>query len=571
MTAVDSLEPTVLGAGWRHRKVVGAWLLAAVVLTSGYLVLRPRTYEGTASIVLQQGSVPGVNPTVTPDRFVADQVAILRSPVVAAKARSILSNGDTDVPAESANKLGTVSVTSSATDSEVKIAVSAKTLAKADAEIRALLDAYSQVQDANLQTVTNSALQQINGAIAGLDAQLAKLNPTGAANPDPRVADQVTQLLEERDSLQQQNDQITLSNSLSAGRFIVSSQPKASRQSIGGTALKLGLVAVALGLIIGIGHAYTIALRRKRFDGKLQPQTLLHAPLLIEVLDLGVGSDGVHLVVRDAPESPGAEAFAFAAQMQFGSVAAASTGGVVIAMTSALRGAGTTTVVANLGLALAQSGLLVLVVDGALPSSTPRTDRDTDEPSLTQLFLGPGGAYMGLEDVTEGGVSLTDAAGTVDHHRLVLLASGGRQAGTIDAIGPGAPTETLADGDIPNGADGISGIADLSTVRPSISHGHLGPRFAGGCPIAGRSTGAFRLRADRCAPCAQHRGSRRTFAGRRSGGSGRGGRGPSHSCAGRHRPSPRPRRHGGRLRLQPDAISGPERPSARPLIPCPIR
>src|SRR5579863_9022272 len=113
MTADDSLEPTVLGAGWRNRKVVAAWILVAIALTIAYLLIRPTRYEGKASIVLQQGSVPGVNPTVTPDRFVADQVALLRSPVVAARARSILNTGDRNVPAQSGGKFGPVSVASS--------------------------------------------------------------------------------------------------------------------------------------------------------------------------------------------------------------------------------------------------------------------------------------------------------------------------------------------------------------------------------------------------------------------------------------------------------------------------
>jgi Mrp family chromosome partitioning ATPase len=465
MTADDSLEPTVLGAGWRHRRVVGAWILAAIVLTGAYLVLRPTRYNGTASIVLQQGTVPGVNPTVTPDRFVADQVALLRSPVVAARARSVLNNGDKNVPAQSASKLGPVSVTSSATDSEVNISVGASTGPEADAEVRALLDAYSAVQNENQQAATASALQQINSTIAGVDAQLATLNPTGAAVPPVGVVNQVTTLQGERTQLQQQSDQIRVSNSLNAGRFIISSQPQASRQSILGTALKLGLVAVALGFLLGLGHAYLLGLRRKRFESKTQPHTLLRAPLLIDVPDLGHSTQGDQLVVRDAPTSAGAEAFAFAAQMQFGNGTGPSSGGVVVAVTSAINGAGTTTVVANLGLALARSGQLVLLIDGAVAPDAGTTRADHHEPSLTELFLGPGGAFLGLEDVTEGGVPLTDAAGTVDHRRLVLLGSGGRYGAGGDVVGlVGGEGQNLADLDTPNGSTDLSSPSGIQAA-----------------------------------------------------------------------------------------------------------
>jgi Mrp family chromosome partitioning ATPase len=156
--------------------------------------------------------------------------------------------------------------------------------------------------------------------------------------------------------------------------------------------------------------------------------------LLIDVPPLDLRSPSDQLVVRDAPASPGAEAFAFAAQMQFGSDTGTPGRGVVIALTSAESGTGTTTVVANLGLALAQSGLLVLLIDGAVASG-PLLGQAGAGPSLTELFLGPGGAFLGLLDVTERGVALADAAGTVGDRRLVLLGSGSRH--TVAANGNG--------------------------------------------------------------------------------------------------------------------------------------
>jgi Mrp family chromosome partitioning ATPase len=446
MTEGDSVEPTVIGTGWKHRKVVGAWILVAVVLCSASLVLRPRRYQGTASILLQPGVAPGFDSSVTPDRFVADQVALLRSPVVADRARAILRQGDSGVPASSGASIGTVSASSNATNSEVTLSVTADTAASADAAVQALLDAYTQVRNENQQQATTSLVKQLDVSIADADAQLSKLSPTGG-NASPALAANIGQLQAEVAALQQQRDQVSVNNTLRAGRFIVSSPPRASRHSIWGAATKLGLLAALAGILVGLGHAYLLSQRRRRFASKSEPKDLLRMPLKIAVPQFDLQSAGAQLVVRDAPESAAAEAFAFAAQMQAGRHAEAR----VIAVTSAENGVGATTVVANLGLALAQCGLQVLMIDGAVGGG--KGELETCRPSLTELFHDMTDEILGLEDVVEAGASLSEARVTAANQRLVLL-GGGHRRGRTDNAGPLTEVEvaTVANGERQTGA-----------------------------------------------------------------------------------------------------------------------
>jgi hypothetical protein len=50
MTAGDSVEPTFLGSGWRHRKVVGAWILVAAVIGTASLMIGKNLHGGGLSL-----------------------------------------------------------------------------------------------------------------------------------------------------------------------------------------------------------------------------------------------------------------------------------------------------------------------------------------------------------------------------------------------------------------------------------------------------------------------------------------------------------------------------------------
>jgi len=82
-------EPTLLGALWRFR-----WLMLALVILGGvlgvvYAKAQSTRYQATASFVVQDPRTSALFDTAAgqqPARFVADQVAILESTVIAERA-----------------------------------------------------------------------------------------------------------------------------------------------------------------------------------------------------------------------------------------------------------------------------------------------------------------------------------------------------------------------------------------------------------------------------------------------------------------------------------------------------
>ncbi|MFZ0493145.1 MAG: Wzz/FepE/Etk N-terminal domain-containing protein, partial [Acidimicrobiia bacterium] len=79
-------EPTLLTAAWRHRWIVVVTTVAMVALGIAYSAVRPPTtlYTARASLVVQAtASGLDLGTSGNPQRFVANQVEILRSEAVA--------------------------------------------------------------------------------------------------------------------------------------------------------------------------------------------------------------------------------------------------------------------------------------------------------------------------------------------------------------------------------------------------------------------------------------------------------------------------------------------------------
>ena len=79
------LEPTIIEALWRYRWLTLLFLLAGAALGALYGVLQPPAYEATAAFVVQDPQAVSILNRTTdqrPERYVADQVAILESTVV---------------------------------------------------------------------------------------------------------------------------------------------------------------------------------------------------------------------------------------------------------------------------------------------------------------------------------------------------------------------------------------------------------------------------------------------------------------------------------------------------------
>jgi capsular exopolysaccharide synthesis family protein len=171
-----------------------------------------------------------------------------------------------------------------------------------------------------------------------------------------------------------------------------------------------GAAGLALGLLLGVGGA---VLRDRLDDSVRGPRDLAdqtELPVLATV-QAPAGDDGARIVVRDAPDSPAAEAYR---QLRGKVGRAARNGGrtpTVTLVTSASWDDGAVDVAANTAVALASAGMRVLLVDG-----------DLREPRLAALF--DVAADGGLSGVLAGTVTLAEAVRATGVDGLQLLPAG---------------------------------------------------------------------------------------------------------------------------------------------------
>lgn len=158
-----------------------------------------------------------------------------------------------------------------------------------------------------------------------------------------------------------------------------------------------GLLALIAGAILGSG----IALARERFDQRLHGsedlERRLGAPVLATIPHIADWKtrDDAELIMLSEPTSPTAEAYrALRTNLQF---IGRRDSARVIAITSPFMGEGKTTTVANLAVALAQSGKRVIAISC-----------DLRRPRLHRFFNCSN--EVGLTDILTDGVGIEDAA-----------------------------------------------------------------------------------------------------------------------------------------------------------------
>jgi Mrp family chromosome partitioning ATPase len=183
----------------------------------------------------------------------------------------------------------------------------------------------------------------------------------------------------------------------------------------------LGLLVLAL---VGVLASYIVALRRRRFAGRHEPENLYQAPLLGDVPRLQAENITSALPVVTNPISAAAESFRFLAA-SLGTVQPAHEHLPVI-VTSATSGSGKTTMSANVATALAARGWRVLAVDA-----------DFIRRGLSTLLLETDGMQgPGLSEVLSGEVNVETAArpATIEQGTL---------SGELSVLTPGASGDLL--------------------------------------------------------------------------------------------------------------------------------
>ena len=463
-----SADPSPFSAAWRHKWIV----LASVIIFGGlgwWYASETEAYSATAKLAVQDprsSIVFDQGLRFDPERYVADQIEIIRSRAVAAEASRLLAEADPPIAIDPETLLSNATVDSADATDLVSISYSDVAPGVAIAITNAIADAYQTISRSSAEATFASVLAELDASIAELEGEQGSIQSqlderrSAAADqvaleeslrtaiaevlafdfPDPgddpdafttataqlvelqqRVSilqtalaaiqddDDVTQLEQELadvrsrlTALQLRRDQLAIDADLAGNGVIFFSPAATAEQSSSTLIIALGILS---GLFIGAAIAQSLTRRRRDFHGRREPQAVLGTSLISDVPIFGEERLPTALPSRDAPTSAAAEAFRFVATGIRLRQHEGSSGPQfkTVVVASATLADGKTTVAANTAFAAARGGSRVAIVDA-----------DFVNPALSTLLLPDGKPRKGLTDVAAGKADLASVAVEID-------------------------------------------------------------------------------------------------------------------------------------------------------------
>jgi Mrp family chromosome partitioning ATPase/uncharacterized protein involved in exopolysaccharide biosynthesis len=454
----DRLTQTSLLAGLRRYPwtvLVFVPLFALLALT--FERAAPDVYAANAQIIVEdprastlfQVTDSGRPSTQASERYLADQVAIIRSTVAAEIAESLL-DGETTA----ADILESTEVTGDAVSNEIVIRAEATSPETSKAMADALAAAYIQIRRDDVQESARTALIELEGLLSAVDQDLedvnarieAKLSENQARDElqgqfDDALAE-LNQLRTERDAqpigsveradlntqidellrdfqtwsvilntnvqdpeldalLSEQNALVNERSDLVANRNSISvaaevaSDPVTlfSPAQLPTDASGLGTLVVAaammvLGLVVAASVAFYLSERFRIVTDRNMVESVLEAPLLAELPASEAVTASNLLPILSSPESKSAQMFRYAGAAI--DMRASVTSARSIVVVSARAGDAQHAIVTNVAIAGALAGLRLLVIDA-----------DFHGQGLTRQLFGTEGG-PGLSDLLAG-------------------------------------------------------------------------------------------------------------------------------------------------------------------------
>ncbi|CAN5763363.1 hypothetical protein BH23ACT5_BH23ACT5_14800 [soil metagenome] len=183
-----------------------------------------------------------------------------------------------------------------------------------------------------------------------------------ASSPERRaLSEEQTRQVDRRARLLTLRDEIAVDVGL-VPDAIALVQSADSAEPLAGLGLaRLLAVALIIGLALGVGLAYFLAVSRRALTSRGEPEEVLGVPLLADVPDFDLEGLKSQVPVRDHPRSAAAEAFRFASSSLEAS--ARIRGAKSVFFVSSTIGHGKTTTVVNTAIASAVHGRSVLILD----------------------------------------------------------------------------------------------------------------------------------------------------------------------------------------------------------------
>ncbi|NNC92126.1 MAG: hypothetical protein HKN80_06505, partial [Acidimicrobiia bacterium] len=196
-------QPSIVASMWRYRWLVALIVAVFIALGLAFQAYVPSAFQATAEMVVEDprasqlfnvGEI--VSSAQNPQRYVADQVEILKSPRVAFQAANLLSiwaatdratlgsdwpvwlagpDSLVDVSIDQDQFLRNTSISSSRDSNQVEVSFTADTAAIARIGANAVVEAYRDVRFEELNRVADAAVEQIGRQEVALEDSLEDL------------------------------------------------------------------------------------------------------------------------------------------------------------------------------------------------------------------------------------------------------------------------------------------------------------------------------------------------------------------------------------------------------------
>ncbi len=395
-------EPTVFGAVRRYRIMVFVIAFLTSATAAGYAFVQPANYRAHATVTVPQTSL---SQGEARDQYLDSQVLLLQSQEVAERAARIAN------AALNANVLSARDFSGEGKSLEITPPEGA-TPGSYGSSIVAVSFTWPSARVA--QVGTNAVLQAFDDAraaaiIAQGEAAVAGIEK---AIRDARTRGQLVDLLNQR-------TQTLVNQQVDLARHPTVAWAAEPQVPVNGNLKRSGAIGLVIGTVLGAGLAYARASRNQSLEEPLDAAAIYDAPLIGEIPASGTdrilwnGSAAAGpLPMAADPRSP-AEAYRFTAR-SIERIRAARGYRLALAFVSTGTGAESSFVVANVALAVAESGTPVLAVDA-----------DCTDGAVTALLLPGSPPDDGFEQVLAGRRPVSDSIRPSPlNHGLYVLGAG---------------------------------------------------------------------------------------------------------------------------------------------------
>jgi Mrp family chromosome partitioning ATPase len=435
-------------AALRFGRVVLLCAAAGPAIMGLYALATGPTYAATAGLVITPPpanlqAFPGSNAAATRADNLDRQIAILESsPVTDAAAQAVDQTLDAHLTEQQlAGDLAVTTQSGVAPITSVTVTMGNAPLAAGSAN--AVVTSYMAAARQDLKTQAQQSIDALSKRITtvtnqlkALPTQASSLSPTTLENPltdtgtatiptststsTSSASDAGTRsaLVATLSDLTRARTQVEVNEQTDLNFETVVHQADTPTDQTNTTIWQYLLIGLFLGLILGLASAYVLARTRPVFDRAAQPSSIYNIPLLATIPAFGSSGWLQHgLPILSEPfEAPAEGIRTLATTIRSTRPPHQSR---LLTFSAAAPRAGTTTMVANVGLALAEMGERVLVIDGD-PVGRGLTRRLTESGHVEGL-LNP---RPGFSEVICGRALLDSIVPADADGRLKVLTSG---------------------------------------------------------------------------------------------------------------------------------------------------